>query len=116
MKSDAGDQGPGRTSLRPFGSLARAWEELARLALQPVGARKLSAREELGRMALLPVRDRAGRGGDGIMLSPQSDERMADQAGGTTAVSSRPRADTSWFSDWEDPEASPLPTARADFD
>ena len=72
VKLDAGDQGLERASPTLIGSLVRAWEELARLALQPVGARRLSAREELERLALLPGHDGTGHGGDGGMLSPQA--------------------------------------------
>jgi hypothetical protein len=56
---------------RPPVFRARAWEELARLALQPVGGRRLAARQRLERMALLPGHDAADHGKNMRMLSLQ---------------------------------------------
>jgi hypothetical protein len=72
MKAAAGDRKPECASPRPLSSLARAWEELARLALQPVGGRRLSAHERLERMALLPGHDATGHDRNIRMLSLQA--------------------------------------------
>jgi hypothetical protein len=116
MKADAG--GRRREGVQPelSGRSGRAWEELARLALQPVGATKLSAQERLERMALLPDRDRTSQGRYGGVGSPEVEQSMTDEVKGSMAVPPTPRVDSSWFPHREDAEESPLPTARAEFD
>ena len=60
MNATSGDGRHEGLSPRLIGTIFREWNELARLALQPVGPRRLTAREQLGRMALQPDHDRTG--------------------------------------------------------
>jgi hypothetical protein len=63
MNANSRDQRCEALAPRLIGTFVRARKELARLTLQPVGGRRLSARDQLDRMALPPDHGSTGHGG-----------------------------------------------------
>ena len=116
MNANSRDHRHEELTPRLTGRFFRAVKELARLALQPDEAKRVTTHERLERMALQPDRERSGHGGYVDMVSPQAEASVTDEQRALTAVCSRPRANSTGFPHSEDPEESPLPTARAEFD
>lgn len=116
MKANRGVQWPESASPRIVSNSDRRWEELARLALLPLGAAVASPHELLERLALLTDNHRTGGGRFAGIPSPPAEGAMTDEARRSTGASGQPRDRFSGRPHRWNPDREALPTACAEFD